>query len=90
MLNCPHCEKPSISFMRKSFLGPGVPTTCKECSGKVGVPWGRSLAVMAPFVIVAFGLCVVMESKLAPLFVGYLLGSFCCTAYLQWVPLEKR
>ena len=39
MLTCPHCGKPGISAMRKMYLGPAVPATCKTCGKKVGVPY---------------------------------------------------
>ena len=36
---CPHCGRPTITFWRRLFLGPALPTTCSECGGRVGVPW---------------------------------------------------
>ena len=50
MLNCPHCYKPTISSLRKFFLGPAWSITCKECGKKVGVPWISMLGLLPLFV----------------------------------------
>jgi len=49
-LNCPHCEKPGISYTQKMFLGPARRTSCKLCHKKIGVPWISFIfGVMVPF-----------------------------------------
>ncbi len=47
---CPHCEKPGISSIRKSFLGIAASTSCKSCGQKVGVPYW-SIVTIIPMLI---------------------------------------
>lgn len=46
MFKCPHCNKLGITFIRKMFLGPFLPTTCKYCHKKVSVPYSSLLLVI--------------------------------------------
>jgi hypothetical protein len=46
---CPHCNQPGISVLRRAFLGPAIPATCVACGRDVGVPWGKSLIALSPF-----------------------------------------
>lgn len=88
MYKCPHCGEPGISKIRKLFLGPAVPATCKACGQKVGVPY-TVMIIALPFLI-ALGLSVSVESfmiKVAIWIVGFLLMS---TIHMLWIPLEKR
>ena len=50
MLECPICHKQGIPTWRKFCMGSAVPTKCKQCSKKVGVPYSAMLAVV-PFII---------------------------------------
>ena len=56
MLTCPHCNNPTISSLRKFFLGPAWFITCKKCGKKVGVPWIRMLGLLPLFVGMWFDL----------------------------------
>ena len=48
MFNCPHCEKPSISPLRKATLSPGLLATCKSCSGSSSIRYPSWLMAMLP------------------------------------------
>jgi hypothetical protein len=48
MFKCPHCEKQTISPMRKAIMSPGLFATCKSCSGSSGVRYPSWLAAMIP------------------------------------------
>lgn len=87
-LNCPHCEKPGISALRKMWLGPAVPATCKACSKKVGVPYTSMFAVV-PFVasILASEAVESIMLKVAFWISGFIVMSI---IYWRWVPLEQR
>ena len=88
MLTCPHCGKPGISAMRKMYLGPAVPATCKTCGKKVGVPYIAMFAVI-PFAAAIVGSEFVEPFALkAALWVGgFVVMAFC---HMRWVPLEPR
>lgn len=49
-ISCPHCEKPGISSVRASFLGPAFPATCRSCGKKVGVPYW-SIVTIIPMLV---------------------------------------
>jgi len=48
MFNCPHCEKPGISKLRKSILSPGLHATCKACGRVSGLRYLSWLTAMIP------------------------------------------
>lgn len=59
MFTCPHCEKPSISPVRKAILSPGLLATCNSCGGTsslrypswlMGIFPGSILMIAAMFV----------------------------------------
>lgn len=88
-LNCPHCEKPGISVLRKLFLGPALPATCKACGKKVGVPYTASLMANTPF-LAAFVASFFVESfvfKAALWVAGIIVVTI---IEIRWVPLEPR
>ena len=87
-LNCPHCGKPGISVMRKMYLGPAVPATCKACGKKVGVPYMAMLATL-PLLVPIFGSSLVEPFALKA---ALWIGAFVVTAviYVRWVPLQPR
>ena len=51
MYACPHCGKPGISLFRRAFLGPAIPATCVTCGRKSGVPLGKSMMALLPFIM---------------------------------------
>jgi len=88
MYNCPHCEKPGISVMRKMALGPAIPATCKSCGAKVGVPYSSMLTAI-PFMIGMLASFAVepIAGKIALWGGGAILMLI---IYARWVPLVKR
>ena len=48
MFHCPHCEKLSISPLRKAILSPGLLATCNSCSGSSGIRYPSWLIAMLP------------------------------------------
>lgn len=89
MFACPHCGQPGISAIRKSFLGPAVPTSCRACGKSVGVPYGKATIACMPL--------------FASMYLGSLLGlvwpsfmivgaglAISIAIYLLWVPLVQR
>jgi hypothetical protein len=48
MFNCPHCEKPGISPLRKAIMSPGLQATCKSCKGLSGMRYTSWLIAMLP------------------------------------------
>lgn len=48
MFQCPHCEKPGVSPLRKAILSPGLLATCRSCSGSSGLRYPSWLLAMLP------------------------------------------
>ena len=48
MFNCPHCEKPGISLLRKAILSPGLLATCNYCGGSSSTRYPSWLTAMLP------------------------------------------
>jgi hypothetical protein len=48
MIQCPHCEKPGISPLRKAIMSPGLLATCKSCNGSSGLRYQSWLTAMLP------------------------------------------
>jgi len=48
MIQCPHCEKPGVSPLRKAILSPGLLATCKSCNGTSGLHYPSWLTAMIP------------------------------------------
>ena len=75
--------------MRKFFLGPAGPSTCKVCGRKVGVPYLAMLAVGIPFwaAIIFFPPVESVWLGVFLLIVGFAASSL---AFVYRVPLVKR
>lgn len=75
MFNCPHCEKPGISKLRKSILSPGLHATCKSCGKVSGVRYPSWLSALIPgSVLMLIALLVSAEwLELTLNIVGFLL-----------------
>ena len=48
MFQCPHCEKPGISPLRKAILSPGLIATCKSFSRQTSIRYLSWLIAMLP------------------------------------------
>ena len=88
MFKCPHCNEPAVSWLRKMFLGPALPATCRSCGKKVGVPHTAMIAV------IPFGIAIVAARSIEPLAVkallwiaGFLVMS---VVHMLCIPLEPR
>ena len=57
-LDCPHCNNPTIGWLRKQFLGPARRISCPECTAKISVPWKSIyptiVALMMVFAFLAY------------------------------------
>jgi len=63
MFRCPHCEKPSISPLRKVILSPGLLATCNACNGQSSIRYPSWLTAMLPgSVLMIAALFVASES----------------------------
>ena len=84
---CPHCGGPGISTLRRWSLGPALPATCQSCGRKIGVPWGRSMLTLVPFLL---GIGVLMWFRTPLSAAAPVLGMI--AGFLLWrdVPLVKR
>ena len=88
LLDCHHCGNTGVSFLRKMCMGPAIPTTCKSCCKKVGVPYS-AMSTVIPFIVavqaaravgsVAFGVVIVLGGIIAMSYIH-----MCC------IPLEPR
>jgi hypothetical protein len=88
---CPHCHKPGLSFYRRMFLGPVSAATCRVCGGKVGVSWGRSMAVMVPFAVAIMAIAEFLpDAPVVSFSVMGLAAVVVCLAFLRFVPLIKK
>jgi len=89
MYICPHCNQPGISVLRKLYLGPAIPATCKNCGKKVGVPWSAMFVTVAG-IIAYFSILLFVDSILlivAVLVVVFFIMSF---IHLKWIPLIPK
>ncbi len=85
MYKCLHCGKPGISTIRKLFLGPAVPATCKNCGKKVGVTY-RSISLgLLPFLVPV--LVFYLSGAMVLVLASFLLW---CYVHLKWVPLIRK
>ena len=83
---CPHCAKPGIPVLRRLFLGPAIPATCKACGSKVTVSSAQSLVALLPLLLPLVGGAFLPEFKLVLWAIG---GIATVAAFLIYVPLIK-
>ena len=55
MYDCPHCEKPGVTVLRKALLSPGMPATCKSCGKLIGITYGSWIKAAMPGAFVMIG-----------------------------------
>jgi hypothetical protein len=89
MYNCPHCQQPGISVLRRSFLGPAIPATCVQCGRKIGVPYGKSVVAALPF-LAAIVISVFVATLLVQVTLCLVGAATMVALFLNWVPLIKR
>ena len=85
---CPHCDQKGVSFLRKMFLGPAVPATCKCCGKKVGVSYKSMIGVLP----IAGAYFIAKYIETMPIVFGiYALGFiFASIIQIKFVSLEAR
>ena len=88
MCVCPHCNKSGISVLRRAFMGPLLPATCRECGGKVGVPMGKSMLAFVPFFVAVFGPQFAPTPALSYLVWG-VGAAITLVLHIKFVPLIK-
>lgn len=87
MVKCPYCNRPAMSLLRKSGLGPGRIINCQSCGKPVTT---HSMAVFAA--IPAFlGGFVFLKSASSLLGVAAIVGGVLAMAFIQTflVPLVR-
>ena len=89
MIQCPHCEKPGISPLRKAILSPGLIATCKSCNGSSGLRYTSWLSAMLPgSVLMIAAMFVDTDSDVLSLnFIGLILMII---IPLMFAPLHKE
>ena len=48
MIKCPHCEKNTISALRKAIISPGLLATCRACGSTSSTTYKSWLLAMIP------------------------------------------
>jgi len=89
MYKCPHCGKPGISVWRKLFLGPLVPTTCKQCGREVGVPYS-SVFMILPFMAAMALVIIYVDPVAIKVAVWAALAIIMIVVYLKYIPLIPK
>ena len=89
MYKCPHCEKPGITALRKAFLSPGMPATCKSCGKPIGITYRSWIKAALPGAVVMIGAIFLKPAILmyALSLVGFALMMW---FHLLFVPLIKE
>ena len=80
-LACPYCARPSMTLLRKCFLGPEEAVPCVSCGKRVGVPWSAVTAA-AP---VALGILAAIKLDAPWNVVGAIAGVGAYVAIQMWL-----
>lgn len=102
-LECPHCQQPGVTVLRKLCLGPALPTRCKACNRHVGIPYWTMLLLL-PYAALMVGWPTIVRKLpieappgllIAPELSAYLSAAVVLSVVhgivtIRWVPLEKR
>ena len=96
-LDCPHCNNPTISWLRKQFLGPARTISCPECAAEISVSW-RSIYPTIVVLIVMFATLSYFRQELRHLLGIEYATTFVALPFLLafaiyhhfFVPLEVR
>ncbi len=88
MYKCPHCEEPGITVLRKAFLSPGMPATCKSCGKMIGVTYGSWIKAALPGAAVMVG-AIFLKSELLMYGLSVIGFALMIWLHLLLVPLIK-
>lgn len=89
MYNCPHCDKLGITALRRYFLGPAVPATCRQCGKKVGVSYRKAFLALSPFALSLLAAHFIRPIGLA-IAIAIVGAVVMFALWIPLVPLEKR
>lgn len=90
VFKCPHCGDYGITAWRVMWLGPALPTRCRDCGGRVAIST-RMLWWYAPSAILA-AVAVQLESgpaAAAVMFVSMLLASWVALTRTRLIAREQ-
>lgn len=88
MYTCPHCNKPGITFLRKMFLGPALPATCKSCKKKIGVSY-KHIIIIIPILIAVVAINFIDNISLK-IFLSIILVTLATIYQIRWVQLIPK
>lgn len=87
-ISCPKCHKPGISALRACWLGPALPTRCKECGTKIAPPYWSILFVL-PFIAAYLLVSFFIEGQIQAFFIGLFAG-MAMQSLFAIAPLQSR
>ena len=89
MLNCPHCNQPGISPLRKALLSPGMLAICRTCGKSSIIGYPSWLTAMLPGSLLMVAALLVHSEQLVWTLntVGFLLM---IVVPLLFTPLRKQ
>ena len=91
MYLCPHCNKPGISTLRRSWLGSAISATCTVCGSKIGVPYGKSMLALTPLFLGMVLASLVRDISFVASVLIWLVGiGAMFWMFFKFVPLIKR
>lgn len=87
MIACPWCNRPAMTLLQKSALGPGRVVGCGSCGKKIAAHWAGVFAATPAFV----GGYVLMKSGYAPIGFAAVAGGLLLMGVLQTfaIPLVR-
>jgi hypothetical protein len=89
MCKCPHCGKPGISVWRKLNIGLFIPTICKQCGNKVGVPYSAGF-IIALFTITIGSVAFFVDSIMLKIAIWVVATLIMSGIYRKYVPLVPK
>lgn len=89
MYQCPHCGKPAVTFLRKTFLGPGAPVPCQSCEKTVKVTFPDWLKAALPGATIMLA-ALFFDSDLMVYGLSLIGLTLMIGLHVLWVPLVKE
>ena len=89
MYSCQHCGEPGISKLRKLFMGPALPHTCRSCGEKTGLPYYSVLVMVPPTACLGLMMAWPMPENTWPV-LAFVVALVTMPFALDRVPLVKR
>ena len=76
-------------MLRKSYLGPAIPTKCRKCGNTVGVSRKSMLGAFIPFFL-GIVIALFVESRAVSVLIWGAGAVAMLIISLKWVPLVRR